>query len=174
MKEILLKRGEYMDETLQIAYAEVMQVLKLFDRSLVMKIPIELLEYFKEHQKKDFIANIDKDDIFNKNNISKDALALLAYIDLKYWANEDEKKVQIDVYRRNTVKVEDEKKQLFNEDVFANKKTNEVKISYKQDLFENRSKNDERIELPVKYKESIWKKLLDKIKIFFVKIRNGK
>ena len=33
-----------MDEINQIAYAEVMQVLKYFDRNLVMKIPVELLE----------------------------------------------------------------------------------------------------------------------------------
>ena len=81
-----------MTEINQIAYAEVMQVLKYFDRELVMRIPIELLEYFKEHRKKDFIVNIDKEDIFNKNNISEEALALLAYIDMEYWADETEKR----------------------------------------------------------------------------------
>ena len=93
-----------MDEINQIAYAEVMQVLKYFDRNLVMKIPVELLEYFKEHQKKDLIVNIDKEDIFNKNNISKDALALLAYIDMEYWANEEEKRELKKVYMENEKK----------------------------------------------------------------------
>ena len=90
-----------MNELNQIAYAEVMQVLKYFDRNLVMKIPIELLEYFKEHQKKDLIVNIDKEDIFNKNNISKEALALLAYIDMEYWAYEEEKSELKKVYMEN-------------------------------------------------------------------------
>ena len=112
-----------MDEINQIAYAEVMQVLKYFDRNLVMKIPVELLEYFKEHQKKDLIVNIDKEDIFNKNNISKDALALLAYIDMEYWANEEEKRELKKVYMENEKKhqIELSEKYEYN-NIFNNKK----------------------------------------------------
>lgn len=133
-----------MDEINQIAYAEVMQVLKYFDRNLVMKIPVELLEYFKEHQKKDLIVNIDKEDIFNKNNISKDALALLAYIDMEYWANEEEKRELKKVYMKNEKKhqIELSEKYEYN-NIFNNKKEidmnekveNEEKsmIEYKKD-----------------------------------------
>lgn len=133
-----------MDEINQIAYAEVMQVLKYFDRNLVMKIPVELLEYFKEHQKKDLIVNIDKEDIFNKNNISKDALALLAYIDMEYWANEEEKRKLKKVYMENEKKhqIELSEKYEYN-NIFNNKKEidmnekveNEEKsmIEYKKD-----------------------------------------
>ena len=133
-----------MDEINQIAYAEVMQVLKYFDRNLVMKIPVELLEYFKEHQKKDLIVNIDKEDIFNKNNISKDALSLLAYIDMEYWANEEEKRELKKVYMENEKKhqIELSEKYEYN-NIFNNKKEidmnekveNEEKsmIEYKKD-----------------------------------------
>ena len=133
-----------MDEINQIAYAEVMQVLKYFDSNLVMKIPVELLEYFKEHQKKDLIVNIDKEDIFNKNNISKDALALLAYIDMEYWANEEEKRELKKVYMENEKKhqIELSEKYEYN-NIFNNKKEidmnekveNEEKsmIEYKKD-----------------------------------------
>ena len=133
-----------MDEINQIAYAEVMQVLKYFDRNLVLKIPVELLEYFKAHQKKDLIVNIDKEDIFNKNNISKDALALLAYIDMEYWANEEEKRELKKVYMKNEKKhqIELSEKYEYN-NIFNNKKEidmnekveNEEKsmIEYKKD-----------------------------------------
>lgn len=79
------------EEITQISFAEVLEVLKYVDESLVVKIPTKLLDHFREHQKRDFIVNIDIDDVFNKNNISKEALALLAYIDMEYWAGEEEK-----------------------------------------------------------------------------------
>ena len=119
-----------MDEINQIAYAEVMQVLKYFDRKLVMKIPIELLEYFKEHQKKDFIVNIDKEDIFNKNNISEEALALLAYIDLEYWADEEEKCELKKVYMENEKKHQIELSEKYeHNNIFKNKE--EIDINEK-------------------------------------------
>ena len=119
-----------MDEINQIAYAEVMQVLKYFDRNLVMKIPIELLEYFKEHQKKDLIVNIDKEDIFNKNNISKDALALLAYIDLEYWADEEEKCELKKMYMENEKNHQIELSEKYEHDnIFKNKE--EIDINEK-------------------------------------------
>ena len=120
-----------MTEINQIAYAEVMQVLKYFDRELVMRIPIELLEYFKEHRKKDFIVNIDKEDIFNKNNISEEALALLAYIDMEYWADETEKRELKKRYFENERKHQIELSEKY-EDNDILKKEKEIDINEKE------------------------------------------
>ena len=141
-----------MDEINQIAYAEVMQVLKYFDRNLVIKIPIELLEYFKEHQKKDLIVNIDEDDIVNRKNISKRALAILAYIDLEYWCkNEEEKNALKRTYIENESKNQKELSENYEyKDIFKNKinHINEDKvvieetfmIEYKKDNIFNKLK----------------------------------
>ena len=47
------------EEITQISFAEVLEVLKYVDESLVVKIPTKLLDHFREHQKRDFIVNID-------------------------------------------------------------------------------------------------------------------
>ena len=114
-----------MDEINQIAFAEVMYVLKHFDRSSVMKIPVKLLEYFNKNQKKDLVINIDKEDIFNKNNISKEALAILAYIDLEYWCvDENEKKAVKQVYIENQKKYETDLTEKYGDmDIFNKKNT---------------------------------------------------
>ena len=61
-----------MNENIRIAYSEVFEILRNMNKQLVMKIPIEILESFKANRKLDYISNIDKNDIFNKNNISKE------------------------------------------------------------------------------------------------------
>ena len=89
------------NEVTKIAYAEVLEILNYVDSSLVAKIPVGVLEYFEEASKKDISVNIDKEDIFNKNNISRDALALLAYIDMEYWANKEERREFKKTYMKN-------------------------------------------------------------------------
>ena len=147
-----------MDVDIKTSYAEVMQVLKYFDRSQVMKIPIEIIEYFKENQDENYISKIDKEDIFNKNNISRKALAILAYLNLTYWADEEEKKELLNTYRKN------EYSRTYNNDIFTSKNVKDVTDIEKD---ENASKNVQMIE----YKESKFKKLINKIKAFFANIR---
>ena len=138
-----------MDVDIRTSYAEVMQVLKYFDRSQVIKIPIEIIEYFKENQDENYVSRIDKEDIFNKDNISRKALAILAYLDLTYWANEEEKKELLNTYRKN------EYTKTYNNDIFTSKNVEDV------------TENVQMIE----YKESKFKKLINKIKAFFENIR---
>lgn len=139
-----------MNDKTKIAYAEVMQVLKYFDRNYVMKIPIELLQYFKENQKKDFIVNIDRDDIFNNNNISREALTILAYLDLEYWCTDEEKTTMKTKYKKNERKHQEE---------FS--KENEYKnIFEKESVFiDHEKKNIEETSIIEYKKENIFKKI---------------
>lgn len=146
-----------MDEKIQIAFAEVIQVLKYFDREYVMKIPIEILQYFKEHQKKGFVINIDKDDIFNKNNISRDGLALLACLDLKYWCTEEEKDNMKKIYIENEIKYQEE----------LSKKSEYNNIFKKEKNFIRGEKDDIKEKSLIEYKkENIFTKIKNKILIF--------
>ena len=140
-----------MDEKTQIVYAEVWDVLKYFDKDLVMKIPIEVLEYFKENRKKDYDTNIDREDIFNKENMSKEALAILAYFNMEYWSDDEHKKELIEMYRRNENNTNLEKNNKFDSNILFNNKQNETKTANPNIL-------------PEKYKESLWKRIINKIR----------
>lgn len=146
-----------MDTKTRIAYAEVMQVLKYFDRNQVMKVPIEIVEYFKENQDKNYISKIDKEDIFNKNNISREALAILAYLNLTYWANEEEKKELKSIYRKN-------------EHIDANNDYNTILRSKNNNSEIEKTRNFENAQM-IQYKESKLKKIFDRIKSFFKRFK---
>lgn len=109
-----------------IAYAEVFEILSYMDKATVMKIPIEVLQLFKDERKKDYISKINKNDLFNENNVCKQTRVILAWINLKYWANEREKKELIEIYKENDLKEEKRKKELYDfENIFQQNNINE-------------------------------------------------
>ena len=138
-----------MEDNMSIAYAEVFEILGYMDKELVMKIPIELLQVFKNKRSTTFKSKINKNDIFNKKYISKEALHILLWLDFEYWATFEEKQELKKKYIQNDLKKNKEK----NEKI-QNKKIikNEMKIE----------KNDMIIK-----KESIWNKIKNMLKIFF-------
>lgn len=103
-----------------IAYAEVYEILSYMDKATVMKIPIELLNMIKENRDKTYKTKIDKNDIFNNKNISQLSLSIIAYLDLNYWATEEEKKVLLEKYKENGRLVEIEKQKKYGKDIFEN------------------------------------------------------
>jgi hypothetical protein len=81
-----------------IVYAEVYDILRLMDKSIVMQIPVEILEYIKNERDVNYNSKIDFDDIFNRNNIHPESLNLLAWLDLSYWADKDTRKSLFQAY----------------------------------------------------------------------------
>lgn len=109
-----------------IAYAEVFEILSYMDKKTVMKIPVEVLQLFKNERKKDYVSRINKNDLFNENNVSKQTRVIFAWLNLKYWATEDEKKVLTEIYEENKIKEEKIKQEKYSyEDIFDN--TNKIK-----------------------------------------------
>ena len=75
-----------MDESTKEAYAEVFEILKYMDRNIVMKIPLDIIELFSQNKNDNYKSKIDHNDIFNKNNISKKALNILALLNINYFS----------------------------------------------------------------------------------------
>ena len=73
-------------------YEEVYEILSHMDKITVMKIPEDLLKLIIKNRNIDYKTRIDKNDLFNKQNISDEALDLLCYIDYHYWMDENKKK----------------------------------------------------------------------------------
>lgn len=77
-----------------IIYAELYDILKNMDKSIVMKIPMRLLNKIVNERDKNFISKVDKNDIFNPSNISERTCNLFSWIAYTYWAN-DSRKIKI-------------------------------------------------------------------------------
>lgn len=76
-------------------YEEVYEILSYMDKITVMKVPEEILNTIKKKRNVNYKTKIDKNDIFNEENISKEAIDFLCWIDYKYWMDEN-RKIKID------------------------------------------------------------------------------
>ena len=66
-------------------YKELYEILSNMDKMTVMKIPIKILQTIKAEKDNKYITKIDKNDIFNENNVNKDTIDLLCYFYKYYW-----------------------------------------------------------------------------------------
>ena len=71
--------------------SEVYELLGAMDKMTVMKIPMKILEDIKQRRNKDYISKIDKNDIFNRDNVLPETIKYIAWLDVNFWENEEEK-----------------------------------------------------------------------------------
>lgn len=90
-------------------YEEVYEILSYMDKMTVMKIPKDILNNIKERRNKEFKTRINKDDIFNQQNVSKEAIDILCWIDFNYWMNSSQKN-EIEKWNYRKKVLEEEKK----------------------------------------------------------------
>lgn len=141
------------------AYSELDAFLDLLSIEEKNMIPQQLREYFKREKDPNYVKEITYDEETNSLNLRKDTLALIAFLNLQYWCqDEEEKKRLIAVYKENGKRtrqnVEEQLKNL-------NKRSENIDI-------ESESSQIESQIVPVK-KESLWHKIINKIKLLFVK-----
>ena len=66
-------------------YEEVFEFLSYMNKRDVMKIPEEILLYIKNNRNSKYKTKLNKDDLFNFENLSENALNFLIYIDNTFW-----------------------------------------------------------------------------------------
>ena len=132
------------------AYSELFEIINLLDESEKNKIPTEIYENIKSQKSKEYINQYNTLDDINENNIEEKTAILLTSLYLDYIANDEKKEV---------------------EDVL---KENEKKLSEKystENMFKNRNKeeNTQKINtmITIKKKETVFTKILNKIKSLF-------
>lgn len=75
------------NKKLENAYNEVIEILKYIPKEDYNKIPRKLILFLEQNrnEKNTFVYNVAID--FKKQNISKEAKVILAFISEKYWKN---------------------------------------------------------------------------------------
>lgn len=82
-----------MEKNLSNAFSEVLDMLNYIEIEYTRKVPENLLQIFKDECNKNYLQKLltDKTDVTEKD-YSDDALAIIAYLNLKYWCETNEEK----------------------------------------------------------------------------------
>lgn len=115
------------------AYTEVLEILSHFSKEDYSKIPDEEIEYFKNNMDKTYEFSINPEEDLSKQNISKEANAIIVNLFIKYYATEEQKNKINEILSLNQEKEEQLKREKYNPDnIFNNRKMN-----YNNDIVEN-------------------------------------
>lgn len=103
-------------------YEEIYEILNYMDLNSVMKIDKKIMDIIQKKRNSTFVTRIDKNDIFNEKNVSKETIDFLCWLDYKYWMEED-RKLKIDKIKFDIVQdEEEEKRKKYNpDDIFKDK-----------------------------------------------------
>ncbi len=135
------------------AYTEVLQILKYIPLIDYNKIPKNKIELFEKNANKDYSFNYNPKQTLEEQNVSKVARGIIAILFRDYWATEIQREKIIAKQKYDRIKLEEEKRNKYNVDIFKNKDNFKLK------------QNTNTIEVSmVKYEESIFKRIINKIK----------
>ena len=141
------------------AYSEVCAVLENMPNEYISKIPKKIIKLFETERLTNYEPNINKSNPLHKNKLSKKAMVIIAMLNYQYWC--PNKKVKDDLY----------KIYLSNNDKYQR----EIEKKYSVDnLFKNKNNitqvyNEVENVAMVEYKESIFRRIINKIKNIFYK-----
>ncbi len=141
------------------AYSEVLEILKYIPVEDYNKIPKTKIELFKTNANNDYSFTYNPSKTLEEQEVSKLTKGIIAILFRDYWATEIQRNKIITKQNYDRIKIEKEKQEKYNADIFKNRNN---RYEY------NGEKDNNTNELAmIKYKESLFKKLINKIKCIF-------
>ena len=147
-----------MDTKTKEIYSEVYGILNMLGKNYIEKLPSNLYKMIKQEKINEYNPQYDSSIALEQQNIKKESLSMIALFHLNYWCDsQDEKNKLKELFENNEIKYQTELREKYNPD----------------NLFKNRQKsvqNDyakENTMAMVEYKESIFRKIINKIKGIF-------
>lgn len=144
------------------AYSEVAEFLSLLSDEQRNKIPEKLREFFKREKDKEYVKNINTSIPIKDQKLKEETLAIIALLNLQYWCKDEEEKKRLQaIYAHNEQEYQKMLYEVYNpKDIFKKKE---------ETIIENNNEIKKDMQL-VKYKEPIFKKIINKI-MFFLHLR---
>ena len=142
------------------AYTEVIEVIKYFPKEEYDKIPLEKINYYKENMDKNYNFQINPNIELEKQNISKEANAILVTLFNDYFATDRQKEVLNNLLKQNQQKLEIRKYEEYNPNNLF------MQSTIKQQNTETLQENQKETSL-VEIKESFFTKFINFIKNIF-------
>ena len=144
------------------AYKEVIEILKHVSKEDYDKIPEEKIKLFETNANKDYSFNYDINKTLDEQNVSKKAKTIIAILFRDYWAT-DAQREKIKAKEQYDRKIkEEENREKYNPD----------NLFKKQDLVKNTEDIMTEEVTMVEYKESIFRKIFNKL-ISFIRLKRN-
>lgn len=140
------------------AYAEVYTILQELNAEEYNKIPPEVIKTIEANRNEEYEYELDDELDLKDQPMLPETKAILFNLFRDYLATPEQKAKIIRMQNEARQKNELKKQQMYNTDVFANKPK------------ENQTANNNETMQIVKYKESFFKRILNKIKSFLKKM----
>ena len=138
------------------AYSEVLEILKFISKEDYEKIPENKIELFELNSNKEYKFVYNPEKTLDEQNVSKRAKAIIGILFRDYWATEAQREKIIRKQKNDRLILEEKKKSVYDvENIFGKRNLN------------NATEVKEEITEMIVYKESIIKKVIDKIKRLF-------
>lgn len=149
-------------------YFEIDSFIKLLGEPYVSEIPVSFRVFFEKKKLQTSEFKINENEEIKEQNIKHETLALIAFLNLKYWCKDNEEKVNLSkIYEENEKKANTTIGEI--SDILDNirKEQEERKKEEEQRVEEIKSKPKEELELVPCKKRTIFKIIIDKIKAIF-------
>lgn len=144
-----------MDSVYSQAFTEVLEVLNNSEKNIVSRIPKSFLEFLNNYKDKNYKVEIDFSNENWDEQVKKETQAILALIYRDYIVSQEERERLLSEEREEERRIENELREKYNPDNLFKNKSNNIE--------NNTNKPVEMVE----YKESIFKKIINKIKSIF-------
>lgn len=139
------------------AYKEIYEILKIFPSELVNKVPKDKIDFFYKNMDNNYEYNISKE-TFDGQTMLEETAAILTILFRDYWSNQEQKEKLINFTKNAQSIIEKEDREKYNPDNIFKKRNQENQIE--ESIIQN------EVAL-VEYKESIFKRFINKIKSIF-------
>ena len=136
---------------------EVDEILNYLSKEEFNKIPEDIKQFIKENKDNEYIWNYDESKSLKEQNLSRDTIAILSYLNMEYLLNDEQKQLMEIIHELN------EKEKLKEE------YSSDNQYNY-DDLFKNNKKEqnkEENKEIVVVKKQSLFTRIINKLKEIF-------
>lgn len=147
------------------AAVEVLDILDNTNKSDVAKIPTSFIKFLVDNASEDYRVNLDHSKLISEMNLKEKTKEILGVIYINWWCDKKDKENYTKQIKELEIKRQEEIKEKYNPNkIFENKnKVQEYTNATKVDTVQN-----EAVAM-IEYKESIFKKIWNKILNFFNK-----
>lgn len=151
-----------MNTEMQMIYSEVYSILGMLGEEYTNKLPKSLYNLIKDSKSENYNPIYSYEDL-KTNKVQKKSLAIIALLHFNYWCESEEEKAELKkIFSENEEKYQSELREKYNPDNIFNNRNNVDQTIQDKEIIS---------EVPdtviAKYKESFFKKILNKIKGIF-------
>ena len=141
-------------EEYQIAYSEVLEILKYVPKEEYEKIDKEKLEFYERNKKQDYNFNYDVNKTLDEQGVSKIAKVIISIIYRDYWASDEERNEILEMQNKMRKNLKEKTQIDFDPNIAFKKNVEE----------ENIIKEVANNQITEYKKENFFQKIINKIK----------